>query len=297
MNVMIDVSIIIVNYNTKLLLADCLRTVHQMTRDIRYEVIVVDNASSDDSEAYIKSQFSEVVWINSGGNIGFGRANNLGASYATGKYLFLLNSDTLQRNNAVRMLYQYMETYADKDRIGATGCWLLDNESHTTFSYGEFPTPRSEFSYIWGKIVRKSPATILTKTKEVDFITGADLFLTKTVFDSLHGFDSHIFMYYEETDLQYRMAQLGMKRMVINGPQIVHLEGGSFSQKGLSYGRFMMSQISFNYYVRKHYKGVAYGLFRLSLMIVRLLLFVTTDWSLKEKIKAYKLVLNGKSMA
>ena len=106
MNVMIDVSIIIVNYNTKLLLADCLRTVHQMTRDIRYEVIVVDNASSDDSEAYIKSQFPEVVWINSGGNIGFGRANNLGASYATGKYLFLLNSDTLLRNNAVRMLYQ-----------------------------------------------------------------------------------------------------------------------------------------------------------------------------------------------
>ncbi len=295
MNAKIDVSIIIVNYNTKQLLANCIQSIYGQTDKIYYEVIVVDNASSDGSEEYIRLQFPNVIWINSRENIGFGRANNLGVSQATGKYLFLLNSDTILKNNAILMFYQYMESYAKIDKIGAIGCWLLDNGDNLNFSCGEFPTPRSEFSYIWKKIVKRKPMALATK--DVDFITGADLFLPKDVFRKMGGFDSNIFMYYEETDLQYRMTKSNLKRRIIMGPQIVHLEGGSFIKKGLSFNRFMMSQTSFNYYIRKHYSGFAYYWFRVSLITIRLLLFITTDWSIKEKLKAYMLVLKGKRKA
>lgn len=293
MNAKTDVSIIIVNYNTKHLLANCIQSIYNKTDKVCYEVIVVDNASSDGSEEYIKLQFPKVIWINSRGNIGFGRANNWGASQATGKYLFLLNSDTILKNNAILMFYQYMESYAEKDQIGAIGCWLLDNDTNINFSCGEFPTPRSEFSYVWKKIAKRKPMALATK--DVDFITGADLFLPKEVFRKMGGFDSNIFMYYEETDLQYRMAKSNLKRRIIMGPQIIHLEGGSFMKKGLSFNRFIMSQTSFNYYIKKHYSGVMFYCFRLSLITIRLLLFITTDWSIKEKMEAYMLVLNGKS--
>lgn len=123
---MMNVSIIIVNYNTKVLLGQCLESVFEMTRDIAFEVLVVDNASSDGSEEYITSKFADVVWINSGGNLGFGRANNLGAEHAKGEYLFLLNSDTILKNNAVKIFYDYMQSHKD-ERIGALGAWLYDD--------------------------------------------------------------------------------------------------------------------------------------------------------------------------
>ena len=109
----------------------------------------------------------------------------------------------------------------------------------------------------------------------------------------MDGFDPQIFMYYEETDLQYRMAKIGLKRLIIEGPEIVHFEGGSFQQKGLSFNRFMMAQKSYNYFVRKHYRGFRYLCFRCSLILIRLTILFTTKWSWKEKIKAYAMVVRG----
>ncbi len=287
----IDVSVIIVNYNTKRLLGDCIKSVYDKTNDVSYEIIVVDNGSADGSERYIVQRYPSLCWINSGANIGFGGANNLGASQAKGKYLFFLNSDTLLENNAIKILYDYMEAFASEEHIGAIGSCLLDTQKNYNFSSGEFPSPQSEFRYIIHKLLKRNKGS--GQTSDVDFITGADLFMTKEVFDSMQGFDPNIFMYYEETDLQYRMAKKGLKRRVIAGPEIIHLEGGSFKNKGLSFNRFLMAQNSYNYYVRKHYKGCEYFKFRLSLIIVRLLLFITTNWSMKEKLKAYKKVVTG----
>ena len=103
-----DVSVIIVNYNTYRLLSECLETLYAQTIGIQFEVIVVDNASNDDSEKNITKLYPQVKWLNSGSNIGFGRANNLGYSYASGKYIFLLNSDTLLANNAIKAFYDYV---------------------------------------------------------------------------------------------------------------------------------------------------------------------------------------------
>ena len=287
-----DVSIIIVNYNTKQLLADCLATVFEKTKDVAFEVIVADNASTDSSEEYIKEHYPSVKWINSGENLGFGRANNLGAKYASGKYLFLLNSDTLLLNNAIRIFFDYAESH-QHEGIGTLGSWLLDKNEKPNNSFGFFPCPKNEIGYLLGKYQLPSLSDI-TEEKEVDYITGADLFIEKRLFDKLDGFDKNIFMYYEETDLQYRLAQRGLSRKIIPGPRIIHLEGGSFENKGLSLKRFLMAQTSYNYYLRKNFHGLNYFFNRVMLCLIRLTLFITTKWTVAEKIKAYYLVLSGK---
>jgi len=286
------VSIIIVNYNTKQLLADCLATVFETTKDVVYEVIVVDNASTDGSEEYIIERFPNITWINSGENLGFGRANNLGAKYASGKYLFFLNSDTLLLNNAIRIFFDYAESH-QYEKIGTLGSWLLDKNEKPNNSYGFFPCATNEINYLLGKYQLPSLNDI-TEEKEVDYITGANLFIKKQLFERLDGFDKNIFMYYEETDLQYRIAQRGLSRKVIPGPRIIHLEGGSFENKGLSLKRFLMAQTSYNYYLRKNFHGLNYYLNRVTLCLIRLTLFITTKWTVSDKIKAYYLVLSGK---
>ena len=264
-----DVSIVIVNYNTCNLLADCLETLYRFTRDVVFEVIVVDNASTDGSESYIRKHYPEVVWINSGENLGFGRANTLGVRQAKGEYLFFLNSDTL------------------------LGCWLLDREGLPNNAFGFFPNVKNEVRYLLGKYPRPD-SNMISKEKDVDYITGADMFMRKTLFDRMGGFDSNIFMYYEETDLQYRIAKEGLVRRIIPGPQIVHLEGGSFDDKGLTVKRFMMAQHSYNYYLSKHFSGLSYWYNKCMLCLLRLTLFITTDWSWKDKWRAYLVVFKSK---
>lgn len=289
--VSMQVSIIIVNYNTCRLLADCLASVYRQITGVTFEVIVVDNGSTDGSEAYITRHFPEVVWVNAGGNLGFGRANNLGVGRATGEYLFLLNSDTILCNDAVSLFYDYAVSHLH-ERIGALGSWLLDAEGKPNASCGCFPTPRSEMAYLFGKMVRNNRLDV-TADLDVDYVTGADMFVARDLFMRLGGFDPAIFMYYEETDLQRRMADEGYVRRVITGPRIIHLDGGSFGRKGLTVGRFVMAQRSYNYYLRKHYRGLRYALYKSVLCLVRLTVFVTTDWTFKERLRAYRIVLSN----
>lgn len=169
---------------------------------------------------------------------------------------------------------------------------LLDPTGCPNNSFGLFPSPKNELLYLLGKVFNES-INVLNRENNVDYITGADMFMRHDLFETMEGFDSNIFMYYEETDLQYRMAKLGLKRLIIEGPEIVHLEGGSFQQKGLSFNRFMMAQKSYNYFVRKHYRGFRYLCFRYSLILIRLTILFTTRWSWKEKMKAYAMVVRG----
>lgn len=284
-----DVSIVIVNYNTKVLLCDCLDSIFSLTKRIDFEVIVVDNASSDGSETYVRERFPSILWVNSGSNLGFGRANNLGVERAMGKYIFFLNSDTILLNDAVSLFFDHMESNREKESLGVLGAYLLDKNGNVNISFGYFPTPISEFVYLWRKLWRKS-IEVSNTDKYVDCISGADIFIPRELFLKIGGFDPRIFMYYEETDLQYRLSEIGINRKVITGPRIIHLEGGSFKSKGLSLNRFRMAQSSYNYYLRKHYCGFKYFTFKLSLLIVRLSLFFTTDWCFKDKCKAYLLV-------
>ncbi|MDO4702720.1 MAG: glycosyltransferase family 2 protein [Tannerella sp.] len=263
---------------------DCLNSIRMQTKDVNYEVIVVDNASTDDSVSYIKSYFEWVRVIVSDQNLGFGKANNRGALEARGKYLFFLNSDTLLLNNAIHSFFSYMER--DKE-AGAIGGILLNEQGQVSFSYNRFPSPQTELKYVLNKMFRR-PTIPLPSSQpvSVDFISGADLFLSRATFERLNGFDPVFFMYYEEVDLQKRMDSFGWKRIILPEVRIIHLEGGSFASKKLTFSRFLIAQKSFNHYITKHYRGGAKLGFRIVMGGLRLTLFFNR-WTWKEKCVAY----------
>ena len=267
-----DVSIIIVNYNTKNLLADCLNSIYEQTKDISFEVIVSDNGSKDGSIEMLKADFPQVILIENNANLGFGAANNRGLAIAKGKYIFYLNSDTILLNNAVKIFFDYWEENGEKENIGALGANLLNRNNEIIHSYGSFMKYGIELKNSLKALRATSIYTILSifskrfppldiqddRTQkyvgDVDYITGADLFLKN---DELALFDEHYFMYCEETDLQLKMAKAEKKRILIDKPQIIHLSGGGnkkLSDKVRSLASF--SSINFNisriYYFKKN---------------------------------------------
>ena len=237
-----DVSIIIVNYNTKDLIKNCIDSIYKQTKDIKFEIIVSDNGSIDGSIEMIKSDFPNVILIENNTNLGFGAANNKGLKIAKGKYIFYLNSDTVLLNNAVKYFFDYWENSPDKDQIGALGSNLLDENFTLTHSFERFLSIKKILNntiFDFFRIIKLTVFFFLkesfsfTKSKQkiekertpyygnVDYIIGADLFL-KNNLDA--QYDEKYFLYYEDTDLQMRLKHKNLERKIINGPQIQHLE-------------------------------------------------------------------------
>lgn len=231
------VSIIIVTYNTLQMTQECIESVIEKTHDVEYEIILVDNASSDGSKECFERD-NRIKYIYSEENLGFGRANNLGYQYSSGKYIFLLNSDTLLINNAVFDFVQYMKT--SDDDLGCLGCQLVNANLHPIHSSGAFPGIKQfadrilSFTF-WEfyKSIRKKECPI-SHDADVDYITGADLFMRRSVIEECGMFDPDFFMYFEETEMQYRFAKAGYKRRIIVKPQIIHLVGASYKKKNHS---------------------------------------------------------------
>ena len=234
----IDVSIIIVNYNTKQLTSDCIRSIVKETKDVSYEIILVDNASTDGSVELFKED-SRIRFIQSKENLGFGKANNLGYAQSKGKYVFLLNSDTLLLNNAVKLFFDKMESSDEK--IGCMGCLLQDAEGNYVHSYADFPRMGGLLCFVWSlfkyfvkhdKMVMDDPCKRKGNPHffPVEFITGADLFVKRSVIEKCGLFDPDFFMYYEDPEMEWRYAQKGYERYIYDAPKIVHLEGKSFSK-------------------------------------------------------------------
>lgn len=210
-----DVSIIIVNYNTIELTRNCLRSIFEQTNGIDFEVIVSDNGSTDGSVEMIKAEFPQVILIENGANLGFGAANNRGLKIAEGKYIFYLNSDTVLLNNAVKIFFDYWENSPEKEKIGALGCNLRNSSDEIVISFAQFPTVKSEKQYLLhcflSSLYVKKLFYSVKKSKKiqkhignVDFIIGADLFLKN---DEYAEFDEDYFMYYEESDLQLKFKR------------------------------------------------------------------------------------------
>jgi GT2 family glycosyltransferase len=248
-----DVSIIIVNYNTKAVLKQCLQSVFEKTQDIRFEVIVVDNTSHDGSQEMVREEFPDVTLVESE-NKGFGQANNIGAQHAKGKYLFLLNPDTILLNNAVKILFDFISSHP---KVGICGGNLFDADKKPARSYDIFlPSVAWELNLFsamkLGKL-RYGKSTQFNHTscpRKVAYINGADLMISADVFHRLNGFDTDFFLYFEETELSYRVKKAGYE--IYNEPKakIIHLEGKSFSntQVGLQY----MTKSRSIYYKKTH---------------------------------------------
>lgn len=253
-----DVSIIIVNFNTKELTRNCLASIFEKTEGIDFEVIVSDNGSSDGSAEMIRAEFPQVILIENDTNLGFGAANNRGLKIAKGKYVFYLNSDTMLLNNAVKIFFDYWEKALNKNKIGALGAYLLDKNGNTTHSYGVYPTVRNMtytlfrffISSLLGKFKQKNEKKSLIYTvddKEIfGYVTGADLFLKNA---GEQFFDERFFMYFEETDLQYNFVKKrNLVTYVLKEPLIVHFEGASDKSYKRKYKAYDFRKKSSIYY-------------------------------------------------
>lgn len=224
-----DVSVIIVNYNTLHVMLPCLDSIMEYTSGVSFEIIVVDNGSTDGSaETLLKDE--RIRFVQAGSNLGFGKANNLGLTLARGEYIFFLNSDTLLKNNAIRIMYDFARQY--KGRLGALGCILQNSQGVRIHSYGKFPRMSDDLrKYILIPLLKGLHLYHQTETiypdqwMRVDYVTGADLFVSRKVLDECGAFHPAFFMYYEESEMEHRFHCKGYDNVLMNGPAIIHLEG------------------------------------------------------------------------
>ena len=264
-----DVSVILVNYNTAQMTAECIDSIFAQTSGVDFEVIVSDNASKDGSRERLGAD-PRIRYIYNDGNLGFGRGNNEAIKIAEGRYLFLLNTDTLLLNNAIKTFYDYEEAHGGSLVLG---CMMQDREGRPTSSFGDLPTPCNALKgvlkgFIFNEF--KFPVTDAAE-KDVEMIVGADMFIPRAAFDAAGDFDPDFFMYFEEADLQKRMAQAGFRARIIGGPQIVHFGGASDpSPEKAARMRYNYSESLFTY-MRKHCSRIGYAAFRAAYAAIRVL--------------------------
>ncbi|PIP62809.1 hypothetical protein COW98_02025 [Candidatus Roizmanbacteria bacterium CG22_combo_CG10-13_8_21_14_all_35_9] len=251
----IDLSIIIVSYNTKKITENCLESINRSLwkSKIKYEIIVVDNDSKDGSkemlEKYSADKNNHSVYYQTNTNLGFGRGNNFAVKKAEGKYILLLNSDTIVLNRSIEKLYNFY--FENEKTVHFLGAKLLNKDLTPQPSACRFFT----LPVIFGALFLKTDYWGLTRFspnhfQKVDWVSGACIMTKKSLYQRLGGFDQDIFMYMEEVDLLYRAKKKGWKTYFYPAAQIVHL--GSASSGGKTFPILQVYR-GFLYFYKKHY--------------------------------------------
>jgi GT2 family glycosyltransferase len=258
-----DVSIIIVNYNTGKLILNLLASIRKYVSDITYEIIVVDNNSSENISELLMPYQNEVRCILLPENVGFGRANNKALEYATGRYIFFLNPDTLLLNNAVKILSDFMD---NNPKVGVCGGNLYDEKMCPIHSFMPIlPSPLWDLNTLLGEQLFKLrygkniQHNYTDHPIQVGYVTGADMLVRREVLDQVGAFDPDFFMYFEETELTHRIVKAGWKVYAVPDAKIIHLEGQSFEtsdrrQQMVSKSKkiyYQKTSIMFAYHVAK----------------------------------------------
>ena len=231
---MTDLSIVIVNWNTRDLLSRCLRSVYDTTRDLDLEVVVVDNASADGSQEMVRQKFPGVSLIVNTENKGFAKANNQAIRRSRGRYVLLLNSDAFVRENAIAHTVGFMDGHPE---AGMAGCKLLFEDGRLQPSCYAFPTLFTEFFIAVG-LDRLFPRSRLfgkygmtywdfDDIREVDVILGAFMLVRASAIGEVGLMDERYFMYSEEVDWCYRFRDKGWKIYFYPHVEAVHLGGAS----------------------------------------------------------------------
>lgn len=256
----LDVSVIVVSYNTIDLTLDCIRSVFDQTHDISFEVLVIDNCSSDGSSAAIRNKFPAARLIESEENVGFAQANNIAAEKSSAKYLLLLNPDTVILDGAIQKLYQFAEQYPRAGIYG--GRTLFGDGSLNSSSCWAKPSIWSMVCYGIGlsSIFRNNrffdPETYGSwkrdTVRKVDIVTGCFFLIQRDLWRQLKGFDRAFFMYAEEADLCLRARSLGAQPMICPEATIVHYGGASERVRADKMIRLFRARIQL---IRKHWHG------------------------------------------
>ncbi|WP_080903453.1 glycosyltransferase family 2 protein [Parabacteroides sp. Marseille-P3160] len=282
MDYKIDTSIIIVNYNTSRYAIDAIDSIFEKTTGLSYEVIVVDNNSSESDLNAIKERYkNRINLIPLTENIGFGRANNEALKVAEGRNILFLNPDTKLINDAIKILSDFLDKH---DKVGACGGNLFGEEGKPNMSYERyFPSIFAEINIFLSNIPRKilfgrnALFNHSKKVKPVAFISGADLMTKRSVIEEIGGFNPLFFMYYEETELCFRINKAKYKIMSVPEAEIQHLDSCSFENRmsRKKYELFYRSKhVFFDLCYSKQYKMICFFLQNIFLDIRIFLAFV-----------------------
>lgn len=263
-------SIIIVNWNTGHLLAGCIRSVladlETLDRD-GIEIIVIDNASVDDSLQILNRQFPQIHVVENQENVGFARANNQGIRQAKGDYLLLLNPDTEVKCGAFKILLAFMDANPD---AGAAGPQILNPDGTLQISCYPTPTLLRELWYLlhidllWPYGAYKMNSWSVDSSRPVDSLLGACLLVRREALDQAGLFDEEFFMYSEEIDLCYRLRQAGWSLQWVPQARVVHYGGQSTRQ--VASEMFLQLYRSKLRFFRKHYGSLSAGLYKAVLL-------------------------------
>lgn len=255
---MIKLSIIIVNYNSKLLLEKCLVSVKKETLKIDSEIIIVDNNSADGSKDFLPEKFTDVKFIFNKENLGFSKACNQGFKISSGKYVLFLNPDTILSENCLSDSILFFESHPDAGAIGVR--MINDKGSFLKESKRGFPTPSASFYKLFGLSAIFPRSKTFSKYYEghlsekennpVEVLSGAFMMARREVFEKLNGFDERFFMYGEDIDLSIRIIQAGYKNYYLGKITVTHLKGGSTTYDNKHIQDFYEAMKLF---VKKHY--------------------------------------------
>lgn len=255
---MIDLSIIIVNYNVKEFLLNLIDSIRKASEGLQTEIIVVDNASVDGSVEMIRKNHPEVIVIENKENLGFGKANNIGLKRAAGKYLLMINPDTIVREDTFRKMIAFFESHPD---AGMAGCKVLNpNGTLQLACRRSFPGPWTSLTKVTGlsslfpksKLFAKYNLTYLdeNKTYEVDAISGSFMMMKRETYEKVGGFDPQFFMYGEDLDLCYRVQKAGYKVYYVHDTEIIHYKGESTKRSSMDETKVFYDAM--HLFVKKH---------------------------------------------
>jgi hypothetical protein len=272
-----DISVIIVSYNVRDFLRQCLKSVHESSRNLSTEIFVVDNRSVDGTPDMIRKNFPEVHLIANSENLGFGKANNQALKTARGKYTLFLNPDTIVREDTLTVMMQFMEEHPE---AGLAGCKILNtNGSLQLACRRSFPRPSVAIPKMLGlsalfprnAFLAKYNLTYLDPDQSypVDAVSGAFMFCRTELIRSLKGFDERFFMYGEDLDLCYRIKEAGYQVFYVPDTTIVHYKGES--SKSAPFDSLIAFYRAMDQFVRKHF-GPGKWLF--TVLILRLGIFL-----------------------
>jgi N-acetylglucosaminyl-diphospho-decaprenol L-rhamnosyltransferase len=255
-----QLSVIIVNYNVKYFLEQCLYSVESACKNLEAEIIVVDNASSDADIEYLQPKFSKVKFIRNDVNFGFAKANNEALSIANGKFILYLNPDTILAENTIVDCITFLEQHTE---AGAVGIKMIDGSGNfLPESKRAFPSVTASFGKLSGM------ASVFPKSgffnryalgnldendvHEADVLLGAFFMSRKNILLELKGFDEDFFMYGEDIDLSYRIQKSGYKNYYLGNNTIIHFKGESTQKENPGYVKNFYTAMKI--FVDKHYK-------------------------------------------
>ncbi|MBN1795986.1 MAG: glycosyltransferase family 2 protein [Sedimentisphaerales bacterium] len=296
----LDVSIIIPNYNTRDILRDCLASLYKYPMTVSSEIIVVDNASNDGSAEMVKKEFGQIILIENKVNSGYAGACNLGIKKSKGRYLLILNSDTLALEGTIDKIIRFAD---ENPKAAIIGCRALNPDmtlQPTCFMYPSILNMLLASTYFYklfpnNKFFGRQAMSWWDRddTREVDVVTGCCMLVRKEAIDNVGMMDESFFMYAEETDWCYRFKKAGWKVMYTPAAEIIHI--GGRSTRHIRGDMLVREKLSVLEFIRKHHGWLYHKVvcfFVILFFVLRLPIWfiaslLTSREEAKVKLKAY----------